>query len=121
MDQPVARFAIGALLGLLASFSISFGLVLVIAAFAAVVLVGIAWRSHAALSGGLCAFGLTWLVLIGSTYMNCVSMGPNCAGSENMVPFLIIAAVVFVAGLAAGLLGIVRDRASRYGIKRSAA
>lgn len=116
MDHPVTRFAIGALLGVLASFSISFGLIAVVAAFAVVVLVGIAWKSHAALSGGLCAFGLTWLVLIGTTYTNCVSMGPNCGGSEGMVPFLLLAGLIFVTGVSVGLLGIVRDRAKRQNL-----
>lgn len=108
MDQPVARFAIGLLLGAIASFSISFGLLAVVASFAAVVVVGIAWRSHAALSGGLCGFVLTWLVVIVSTYMNCVSMGPNCGGSEGMVPFLLLAGLILLTGVAVGLLGMAR-------------
>ncbi|MEX2547398.1 MAG: hypothetical protein WD830_06360 [Chloroflexota bacterium] len=127
MDLPIVRFAIGGLLGGLASLAISFGPFALIVVVALALLLGFASRSHAVVSGVLCGFGLTWLVLIGSGYTTCVSMGPNCSGSENMVPFLITAGVVFLAGLAVGLLGIVRDRdrdrdrGARHGAKGSAA
>ena len=65
-DRPVAQFVAGALLGVIASFSISLALIAVVAAVAIVVLVGLAWKSSPALAGGLCGFGLTWLVVIGS-------------------------------------------------------
>jgi hypothetical protein len=72
-------------------------------------------------SGVLNGFGLTWFVLIGSSYTHCVSMGPNCSGSEAMVPFLVIAGVVLVTGVAVGLLGTVRDRDKSYGVHGGAA
>ncbi len=113
MERPSVKFALGAILGGLASLTISVGLMPFIVTVGGVLFVGIAARSHAVFSGLLCGFGLTWLVLIGSNYTNCLSMGPNCVGSESMVPFLIIAAVVFMAGLAIGLLGTVRHRSNR--------
>lgn len=110
----------GALLGGVASLSVSFGPMALIAMVALALLLGFASRSHAVVSGVLCGFGLTWLVLIGSTYAQCVTMGPNCGGSEGMVPFLVIAGVVFVTGLAVGLLGLVRDRAKWHVVSRGA-
>jgi len=35
-----------------------------------------------------------------------------------MVPFLVIAALVFLAGMAVGLVGIVRDRGKMRGVSR---
>ena len=113
MDRPVVRFALGAILGGLASLTISFGPLALILMVALALLLGFAARSPAVFSGVLCGFGLTWLVVIGSGYTRCLSMGPNCVGSESMVPLLGIAAVVVVAGLAVGLLGAVRRRNER--------
>jgi len=113
LERPIMKFVTGGLLGLFASFSISFGLLPVIAALAAVVFFGIAWKSHAAISGAVSGFGLTWLVLGGSTYMRCVSRAPDCVPSEASVRFLVLAFSIFFAGAAVGLVGIVRDRAKR--------
>ncbi len=110
MERAIAKLAIGGLLGVVAAFSISFGLMAVVGAFAVVVVFGIAWRSHAALCGSLCGFGLTWLVVGGSTFLRCESMGQDCAGSEGFVPYLIAAGVILIAGVAVGVLGIVRVR-----------
>jgi len=116
LERPVVKFAIGGLLGGVASLSISVALMAFIAAAALALLFGIASRSYSVLCGVLCGFGLTWLVLIGSNYTNCVSIGPNCQGSEGMVPFLVVAGLVFLTGVAVGVLGIARDRAKRQSL-----
>ena len=100
----------GGLLGGLASLMISVGLMVFVGTTALALLVGIGSRSRSVLSGVLCGFGATWLVLIGSSYRRCIAMGPDCGGGEGMVPFLVIAGVVFLAGVAVGFLGIARDR-----------
>ena len=68
MDRPVVRFALGAILGGLASLTISLNLILFIVAAALTVIVPLWIRSAIALSGALCGFGATWLVVIGSGY-----------------------------------------------------
>ena len=113
MERPIVKFAMGGLLGGLASLSISFGPMALLASVALALLFGFASRSYAGLSGVLCGFGLTWLVLIGSNYTHCVSMGPNCVGSEGMVPFLVIAGVVLLTGMAVGLAGSIQERKTR--------
>ena len=95
----------------MASLSVSFGLLALIAMIALALLFGFASHSHAVVSGVLSGFGLVWLVLVGNNYTRCVAMGPDCSGSENLVPFLIIAGVAFVGGVVVGLRAIVRDRA----------
>ncbi|MGI8929078.1 MAG: hypothetical protein ACR2H0_06410 [Candidatus Limnocylindrales bacterium] len=117
-ERPIVKFAMGAILGGLAALTISVGLMPFIVTLAFALVVAVAWRAHSVFAGVLCGFGLTWLVIIGSTYTNCVSMGPNCVGSEGMVPFLVIAGVVFLSGVVVGLLGVVRDLETRHGVRR---
>ena len=116
MERPIARFAVAALLGLIASFSISFGFIAAVAAFAAVLLFGIAWKSYAALSGGLCAFGLTWLVFGVDTSLACSRTEDFC-GRANVVPFIGIALAIAIAGVVVGAIGIARDRAKRHSLR----
>ena len=113
MERPIAKFGIGGLLGVIASFSISFGLIALVAAFCVVVLFGIAWRSYAALVGGLIGFGGTWLVVGGSTYTSCLARAPDCDPGSGFVPFLAIAGIVVLTGVLVGILGIARDRKER--------
>ena len=119
MERPIVKFAMGGLLGGLASLSISFGPMALLASVALALFVAFLWRSYLVLSGVLCGFGLTWLVLIGSNYTHCVSMGPNCVGGESMVPFLVIAGLVLLTGMAVGLAGSVRDRRKTRGVSGS--
>ena len=109
-ERPVVRFAIGALFGGLASLSVSFGALPLVVMVTLALVFGFASGSQAAVSGVLTGFGGVWLVLVGGSYTRCVAMGPDCGGSENLVPFLIIAGLAFIAGVAIGLRGIVRDR-----------
>lgn len=111
------KFAAGGLLGGLASLTISVGLMAFIATVALALLVGVASRSYSVPSGALCGFGLTWLVLIGSAYMNCVSRGPDCGGREGSIPFLVVAGLIFASGVSVGIVGIVRDRAKSQTIR----
>ena len=113
LEDPLVKFAVGALLGVIASFSISLGLVSLFFAVALVVLFAMAWRSRAALAGGMGGWGLTWLVIGGTTYASCLGRGPDCVPSEATVPFLAVAAVIVLTGAAIGLLAIARDRAKR--------
>jgi uncharacterized membrane protein YGL010W len=119
-ERPIVRSAIGLLLGGLASLAVSFGPLALLVMIALALLFGFVSHSHAVVSGVLCGFGLVWLVLVGGSYTRCVAMGPNCSGSENLVPFLIIAGVAFVVGVALGLRAVIRDRAKAQVASRSA-
>jgi hypothetical protein len=113
VERPIAKFGVGGLLGVVCSFSISFGLMALLAAFSLVVLLALAWRSHAALAGGLCGIGGTWLVVGGSTYMDCLARAPNCDPGGGSVPFLIVAGMLLVAGVLIAAVGLSRARAER--------
>jgi hypothetical protein len=112
-DRPIPRFVAGALLGFVASFSISFGLIAVVAAIAVVVLVGVAWKSYAAVAGGLMGIGLAWLVFLALAFSVTLNNGPGSGGGERYVPWFLFAGLVFLAGVVVGIRGIARDRASR--------
>jgi hypothetical protein len=110
MERPIVKLAVGALLGFVASFSISLGLIAAVVAFALTVLFGVAWRSFAALAGGLMGMGLTWLVFAGLSFAATLNNGPGSGGGERYVPLFTVAGLLFVAGVVIGLIGIIRAR-----------
>jgi hypothetical protein len=106
----VTRFLVMAVVGGLLSLSISVALIALVFAVIVAVLPALAWRSLPALSGALVGWGGTWVALGGRTYSHCVSMGPNCGGSEGILAFVLIGAVVLFAGLVVGWLALRRSR-----------
>ena len=100
MKPGVAFFATGLFLGFLAAISISGGPFLVfIPAVVIVCVIVAAMRSSQMLAGVLVAFGLTWVVLIGSTYARCLSMGSDCVAGGGEPVFLAVGLLVAVGGL----------------------
>jgi len=111
VNRPVARFAVGAVLGFLSAISIVGGMFLVFVPAVALVCLAIAlMRSVAALAGALCAFGLTWVLLIGSTYMRCQSMGPDCVMGGGELVFVGIGALLLLGGVVLSALLLVESR-----------
>ena len=109
--MSLARFAGGALVGAVTSFSISVGLVPVVFAFAAILFVAIfVSRSAAFLSGSLIGWGGTWLVLSSTTYDDCFSRVPDCDPAVAFMPFLAVAAAIRVAGVALAIIGVAPSR-----------
>ena len=117
LDRPLARFVAGALLGIVASFSISFGLVAAVGAVAAVVLVGVAWRSYAAVAAGLMGIGLAWLAFGVLRFSMSLCNGPGCGDGGRYVPLLLLAALIFLIGVAVGVVGIARHRGKRPNLR----
>lgn len=115
MKRPLPRYGLGLLLGFLSAISITGGMFLVfIPAVIVVCIVLAAMRSTEAFGGALVAFGLTWVVLIGSTYMRCQAMGPDCVSSGGEVAFVAIGGLLMVGGLAlTGTLLFESKRSSR--------
>lgn len=107
--SPLKTLLIFTLFGALASLSISFGLVGLIAAFGTLLAISLLMRSVAALAGGLIAWGMTWLVLIGRTYTDCLSRYPDC-DPDGVVPFLVAAGGMVLASLALGVITALRAR-----------
>lgn len=106
----MTRFAVAFVFGALLSLSISFGLVPLIVAILVALAPAVAWRSWAALSGALVGWGTMWVVLIGSTYTRCVSMGADCVGSDGIAVWLAFGVVVLTAGIAVGSLMWIRKQ-----------
>jgi hypothetical protein len=119
MERPIVKLAVGTLLGFVASLSISLGVIAALVAFALTVLFGVAWRSFAALAGGLMGMGLTWLVFGGLSFAATLNNGPGSGGGERFVPLLSVAGLLFVAGVVIGLVGIVRDGSRRRDAPRA--
>jgi hypothetical protein len=115
-DRPMARFVACAFLGVIASFSISFGLIAAVVAVAVVVLVGVAWKSYAAISAGLMGIGLAWLVFAALSFSMTLSNGPGSGGGGRYVPFFLVAGAIFLAGVAVGVRGFLRNRTKRQGL-----
>src|SRR5918998_6039355 len=97
--RPIATFAVAALLGACLSLSISVALVVIVAAVGAVFAIWYAWRSLTALGGVIFGWGMCWFLLIGSNYLRCLSMGPDCGGADGMVPFVAVGAGLALAGI----------------------
>lgn len=116
-DRPIGQFVAAALFGVVASFSISLSLIATIAAFVGVVLVGIAWRSLAAVAGGTMGWGLTWVVLAGLQFSVSLNNVPDSGNTEGLVPFLVLAGSIFLTGVAAGAVGLLRNRAKGPGLR----
>ena len=106
----MTRFAVATVFGALLSLSISLGLIPLIAAVLVALVPPVAWRSGAALSGALIGWGATWVVLGGRTYVHCLSMGPDCGGSEGILAFVLIGAAVLLLGLAVGWFTLRRTK-----------
>lgn len=106
----LVRFVGGIVLGLIASFSISVGLVPLVAAILAVALVAVVSRSGPLLAGALLGWDGTWLFLVGRTYADCVSRSPDCDPDTSFVPFLILAAAISLAGIAVAVVAFARSR-----------
>src|SRR5688500_10987998 len=97
--RPIATFAVAALLGAFLSLSISVALVAIVAAIAGVFLIGYAWRNLTARGGAIFGWGMCWFLLIGSNYVRCVSMGPDCGGADGMVAFVGVGGALALAGI----------------------
>ena len=65
----------------------------------AVCIVIAAIRSIPAFAAALTAFGATWVVLIGSTYVGCKSMGPDCVSSGGELVFVGVGFALLAGGL----------------------
>jgi hypothetical protein len=109
----IVRFVAGAVLGTIASLSISFGLVSLVAAFVGIVLFAVLSRSASFLAGSLVGWGAAWLFLVGRTYVDCVSRVPDCDPGGSFAPLIIVAAAISVAGGAIAIIGVVRIRGGR--------
>ena len=109
--RPAATFVLGAILGALVSLTISLNLILFIVAATLTVIVPLWMRSAIALSGASCGFGLTWLIVIGTSYARCVSIEPNCVFGDGRLPPLVVAAVVLTIGFAVGVVRWASTRA----------
>ena len=97
--RPIATFTIAAVLGACLSLSISVALVVIVAAVGAVFAIWYAWRSLTALGGAIFGWGMCWFLLIGSNYLRCVSMGPDCGGGEGMLAFAAVGAGLALVGI----------------------
>jgi hypothetical protein len=114
-DRPLVRFGAGLLLGFVASFSIALGPLAALALFAFLLLIAVSNRRVEFLAGGLVGWGLTWIVVIGSTYNRCISMGPDCVGADGMLPFIAIGALLVGVGAVVAALAEIRRRRLRLG------
>ncbi len=97
MTPRPAQFIGGLLLGFLASFAMSLGLIAVAAAVVLLVAVGLALPRFAALAGGLIGIGGTWLVLLLNSMRICAGTEDFC-GNANYVPWLAISAGLLLVG-----------------------
>ena len=108
MKRPVAQLVGGLLFGAIAAFSISLGLIATVVAFSVVVLVAIAGRSTAALSGSLMGWGLTWVGLHYIAFGMSLCNGPGCGNGGPYLPFILLGVGIFISGVAVGLFDFLR-------------
>jgi hypothetical protein len=113
------RFTAGLLLGAVASLSVSVGLIATIFVFVVMVLLGVAFRSLAMVSGGLIGWGLSWTFFFYVSFGGSMCNGPGCDQGRTALPFLAVAVAIALSGLVAGLIGLarlaMRHRAARSG------
>jgi hypothetical protein len=102
MRSSVALFLAGVALGVLGSLSISVGLIGLVAAVVLLAFVGTVLRSAPMVAGTFIGWGVSWIVLIGSTYARCQSAGPDCVSSGGELAFIAIGAFLALIGVAIG-------------------
>jgi hypothetical protein len=116
-DRPLAKFSLAALLGLLTPIADSIGPIAVMAAIAIVLVVALAWRSYAALAGGLIGIGVGWLALGVLRFSMSLCNGLGCGNTDHLVPVILLAGLSLVAGVLIGAVGLIRDVAKRRQVR----
>jgi len=106
----VRRFLAGLLLGSVGSLSLSIGLIPLLVAAALLLALGVALRSLEVMAGSLVGWGVTWLVLIGLTYLRCQARGPDCVSGGGELVFVAVGAILLVGGVSLSAAKLLKSR-----------
>lgn len=101
----LGQFAVGGVVGMVASLGISLNLMVAIAAVVIVVGAGFVLPRFAFLAGGLLGIGLTWFVLMMGSMAACRATEDYC-GHANDMPMIVISVVLIGAALFFGTVTV---------------
>jgi hypothetical protein len=110
MRSSRAVFLAGLALGALSSLSISLGLIALVAAVVLLAFVGTVSRSAPVIAGTLIGWGVSWIVLIGSTYARCQAAGPDCVSGGGELAFVGVGVFLVLLGVATGARFVYQSR-----------